>query len=374
MSHPYLARGSLRLFACAAFILASTAPAAARHRRRSHHAAPVPAPRAEPAPQAERPAEGACTEVLKNAMEKETSGQLQAAAELFRSCARPSCAPFVHDQCATHFKTLENDVPTVVVMVSDTTGASRTDVEVRVDGSVVASSIDGRPVAIDPGMHDFTFATGERVFASGKVMILQGQRNRFVTVIMDGAGGGHLANEREQEAVETHEAPGAVPHAPSHRPSASVASAGAEKEATGAAAEAAEPAASEKEESAGDSGPAAEPAKPSKHRLLPFLIGGVGLASIGAGALLTTWGRKDNDTLANCAPNCAPAAVSHIRRVYYEADAAIGVGIAALVAAYLVYAINHDSSSAEATHEQALRLGIEPGRAGGGVASVSGRF
>jgi hypothetical protein len=349
-------------------VLALTAPAVAKHRRPHHRRAPQP--KVQPAPVVERPDDGACTETLKNALAREAEGQLRGAEELFRSCARPTCTGFAREQCAIHFKTLESDVPTVVLVVSDTSGASRSDVRVRVDGALFAAQVDGRPLPIDPGLHDFSFSTGDHVFATQKVLILQGQRNRFITAIIDSSGAGHVASEREQVATDLSDFPRAAPKRTAAAPVTG--------DAVAPAAPAAEATAAEKEE---DDAPsvsarpgAAQPVKTGGHRLLPYLIGGVGVASLGAGALLTYWGRKDNDMLGQCAPNCAAGSLQHIRRVYYEADAAIGVGVAALAAAYLVYAINHGSPPSESSGGEAMRFGIEPTRSGGGVASVFGAF
>ena len=140
MSQQSLDRGAFRIAVCAAIVLASTSPAVARHRR-THRRAPHPKVRQEP--EVARPDDGACTEALKAALARESAGQLQGAEELFQSCARPSCAGFVRDQCAVHSRTLENDVPTVVLLVNDASGASRTDVQVRVDGTIVATQVDG---------------------------------------------------------------------------------------------------------------------------------------------------------------------------------------------------------------------------------------
>jgi hypothetical protein len=280
---------------------------------------------------------------------------------------------FVREQCALHDKTLENDVPTVVLVVSDAFGASRTDVQVRVDGTIFAPQLDGRPLTIDPGLHEFSFSTGGHVFADQKLLIIQGQRNRFITAIIGTAGGGHIANEREQAAADLREAPRAMPG----RTADSRVSADADAVAPAAAPAPGADTSAENDQEDSSSGSArssaAEPVKPGGHRLLPVLIGGVGVASLGAGALLTYWGRKDNDALGHCSPECAASSLQHIRRVYYGADAAIGVGIAALASAYMVYAFNHGSSG-EAAGGQALRFGIEPARTGGGVASVFGAF
>jgi hypothetical protein len=375
MSQPHSCRtGSFSIAAGAAIILALTAPAVAKHRRSHRRPAEPTVQKRQPA----QPDDEACADVLKNASTREAAGQLQEAKELFRSCARSSCALFVREQCTTHYTTLEHDAPTVVLMVSDGSGVSRTDVQVRVDGTVFSPQVDGRPLPIDPGMHDFSFSTGGHVFASEKILILQGQRNRIITAVIDATGAGHIANEREAAAVELRELPRMKPT----RPAATAAKvAKVDDKAADPTAAPAPPAevaseANEKDssdETGGES--SAERVKASKRPLLlPVVIGVAGVASLGAGALLTSWGRKDNDALGQCSPMCNPSALHHIRRLYYGADAAIGVGVAALAAAYLVYAINHHPPDEAPAGETALRFGIEPTRMGGGLASVLGTF
>ncbi len=72
-----------------------------------------------------------------------------------------------------------------------------------------------------------------------------------------------------------------------------------------------------------------------------YLLGGVGLAGVGAGGLLTYWGKTDNVALGACSPSCPPASVSHIRNLYLAADASFAAGGAALGVAALLFALPH---------------------------------
>ena len=103
------------------------------------------------------------------------------------------------------------------------------------------------------------------------------------------------------------------------------------------------------------------------------MLTGVGVVGLGAGAVFTAWGRSDNNNLSNCAPNCTDATLSHIRHVYQAADIAIGVGVAALAAAYWSYAFLQSSPGESKGSETALRLDVAP-TSSGGFAAVSGRF
>jgi len=110
--------------------------------------------------------EEACLNVLKDAKAKEQEGQLQGARALLRQCAQTPCSAFVRQQCANKNTKLEMDTPSVVLLVTDAAGSSRTDVQVKVDGEPFASTLDGRAVPIDPGMHDFSFIADGHVFAN----------------------------------------------------------------------------------------------------------------------------------------------------------------------------------------------------------------
>jgi hypothetical protein len=102
------------------------------------------------------------------------------------------------------------------------------------------------------------------------------------------------------------------------------------------------------------------------------LYGGDGNdALIGGAGLLTYWGRKDNDLLARCAPNCSQASVDHIRKLYFAADASLGVGAVALATSLVLFLASPSSKDKPgAQSSQVLRraqLWIRPGpRPGGG--------
>src|SRR5438045_2209123 len=135
--------------------------------------------------------ERACMGAFKTAREREESGRLQQAKDLLMSCAQAPCGGFIRQQCANKYNQLESDTPSVVLIVTDPTGAPRADVQVRMDGEIFARQLDGRALTVDPGMHEFSFVADGVVFGSQKVMIVQGQRNRFITAMSRGGGKHH---------------------------------------------------------------------------------------------------------------------------------------------------------------------------------------
>jgi hypothetical protein len=331
--------------------------------------------------------ESACVSALKHAKDQEQTGSLLDAKDLYLSCAHSPCAEFVRRQCSARHAKLEADTPTVVFVVTDSSGATRTDAQVRVDGTLLEGPLDGHPVEVDPGFHDFSFIVHGHVFATQKVMIVQGQRNRFVTTSVGATAGREAPIDQSSALAEAPVPPAQALRSPisttpvraARRPSSKKPVAAATDDnptstatsstTTTPALVAADAATPEPDET-----PAPPPAHTSKRALIPWILGAVGVASLGTAAVLTTWGRKDNDQLAICAPGCNDSDLRHIRRLYVGADVAIGVGVAALGAAYWVYARGRGTAAeAPPQAETALRLDLAPTRAGG-VASISGRF
>jgi len=97
-----------------------------------------------------------------------------------------------------------------------------------------------------------------------------------------------------------------------------------------------------------------------------YVLLGTSLAGVAGYGVLTYWGRKDNDKLAVCSPDCAQSDVDHIDRLYLGANLSLGVGVAALLGGAYVMWRNHHSYSLE-------RVAVEPTRSGA-LATFSGSF
>ncbi len=271
---------------------------------------------------------------------RESRGQLKGARDMLVTCAKPACGSVVASQCSSGLARLGTDVPTVVPVVTDPDGAPVLDVEVDVDGAVLSPRIDGQGREVDPGLHEFSFRTKDGVFAAMKVLVVEGVRNRQLQVVMR---------------------PGAtLPVQPAAR---------------------VEVAASEEPKNRFDPLPDVSllDDKPPPQRAwvlprspLPYALGAVGVASVGAGLLLTVWGNRDNDALGQCSPNCSPSSVSHIRTLFVASDIALGVGAVSLGVAGWLFATSR--APAPDTHRSDLSFGVAPMPSGGAVGSVGGVF
>jgi hypothetical protein len=312
-----------------------------------------------------------CTNAFKSAEQLEHSAHLRQAKDLYLSCAKSTCGQPTRSQCNARYAQLEADIPTVVPLVTDEVGDPKVDVQVTMDGELLASRLDGRALPIDPGVHEFSFTADGAVISTQKIMVLQGQRNRPITVPLrpdkrnrraalgavaasggDGAksasiDGTMVVDRQSLEKTPSEKTDGEKPtreKANTERASVEVGS----------------------DDSTLDvrskGGPGAA----------PYVLGAAGLVSLGSYGLFSMWGRKDNDALSQCAPNCDPASVDHIRKLYLVADISLGIGVAALGTG-VVWLLASPSSKEKPPTQASYKFDVRP-TPSGGYATVSGSF
>jgi hypothetical protein len=233
-----------------------------------------------------------CQLGYKRALKLERTGKLIEAQAELQACAKSACGSVVQRQCTVRYERLLADTPSIVPTVSDAEGAPVVDVEVTMDGDPLATRIDGRALSIDPGLHEFVFLKNKEVVATQKLVILQGQRNHPVSV--------KLERPKEPPPVTVARAPAPAPAPEAHVPPAALAE--------------------------------VPPPEPKRRSLAgPYTVLGTGLLALGGYGVLTYWGRKDNDKLAQCTPNCLQASVAHVRDLYLYANVSLSVGIVSVV-------------------------------------------
>jgi hypothetical protein len=109
-------------------------------------------------------------------------GKFSLARDQFATCARDVCPKLVHDQCAEWLHQLDESMPTVVFHAKDDHGADVTTARVLEDGKLVAATIDGKPMPVDPGSHDFRFERDDpRQATTVHAGLRAGEKNRDVT-------------------------------------------------------------------------------------------------------------------------------------------------------------------------------------------------
>ncbi|MDP8999834.1 MAG: hypothetical protein M3O46_06960, partial [Myxococcota bacterium] len=102
--------------------------------------------------------------------------------------------------------------------------------------------------------------------------------------------------------------------------------------------------------------------------LATWVFGGIAVAAFGTEAYFGLSGLSDrSNAMHRCAPNCAPSERDSIQTKFIIADVALGAGIVSAGLATYFFLRSRGVTTANTA------VDVVP-RAGGGVATVSGRF
>lgn len=224
------------------------------------------------------PSGEACLSSYEQTQRLRKAGKLIEAQEQALVCMSESCPASLRAECITWLDEIRRLVPSVVISAKGEDGCGLADARVFVDGSPRANSIDGRPIALNPGEHLF------RVEVSGARPIEQ----RVV-----------LAQGDHDHRVDLGSAPTGASCSPKAAPS---------------------------------------PEGPTKASISPltYAVAGVGLATLVVGAGFEISGLSQESTLSECKPRCSSPAVDEMQRTFLVGDVLVASGVAVLgVAAYL---------------------------------------
>jgi hypothetical protein len=303
----------------------------------------------------------ACQNAYKKAQVAEKEGELVRAKRFLRTCAKQKCGKFLEHECTVAFARIESEMPSVVPTATDEAGKPVIDMTLKVDGYVLASKLNGHAVPINPGMHEFSFETKSgAVVARKRIMIVQGQRNRRLAVSV---GKAQIQTEPDKKTEA--------------EPSEAISAQEPEQETIGAqlqpTAKKKENAAPEPEEetvSRPDIVSTSAPAPVKKRNgwmsTGSYVLLGTSVVGFAGYGMFTYWGRKDNDKLSVCSPDCPQSDIDHINNLYTAANISLAVGATALIGAGYVMWRNHNSYSLE-------RVAIQPTKSGA-LATFSGSF
>ena len=122
-----------------------------------------------------------CAAARKSALEREQAGHLVEANQFFLKCASATCGA-LSEQCTIRNSQLSLTLPSVVLSVSDAHGEPLVDVQVKMDGQLLTSHLDGLSLPVDPGTHEFSFSADAGVFDSQTLTIAKGERNHSILV------------------------------------------------------------------------------------------------------------------------------------------------------------------------------------------------
>ncbi len=120
-----------------------------------------------------------CIEANERAQIARAAGRFVDARERFLECARPECPVVIRRDCDVGLAEVRPLIPSVAIAVVDEDQRDVVDAEVVIDGRVIATRIDGKPIELEAGTHELTVRVGERSL-SRRVVLLSGERARTV--------------------------------------------------------------------------------------------------------------------------------------------------------------------------------------------------
>lgn len=220
------------------------------------------------------PEKAACLAAHESAQKLRSENKLRAAREKLLVCAVDACPSLVKVDCTKWLPEVDRDLPSVIVRATDEKGADVVDVKVELDGAVVATSLDGKPVTVDPGAHnlELTHAGSPRI--KRQIVVAAGEKNRVIEV--------------EFESPDVAEKP--------------------------------------------------EEPKKTGTDPLPWILTGVGAVGIvGFAVLGITTRARISELRGSCAPTCDPSEESSLRTRLILADVSLGIGLVSLGAATYLF-------------------------------------
>ncbi|WP_437760705.1 hypothetical protein [Sorangium sp. So ce1389] len=323
-----------------------------------------------------QPSKRACAAAYERAQGLRRDGKLIAAREALIACSQPTCPAAAVADCGPWLAEVEKSLPSVVIAAREAGGRERLDVRVLVDGRLLAATLDGKALPVDPGPHTFRYEPAGGPAVEERVLIREGEKNRAITVILGAppAGGPPSPRPLAAPAAPPSAAPAAPPSSapPPGAPPPGAPSAPAPSAPPPAAPAAPPPAASSPPPLTAP--PRAAPAAPPAVPPLAWVAGGVGVAGLGVFAVVGALSLDAEAELrATCAPRCPGDDVRAIRVQHAVADIGLGVGVVALGAAAWLYLTRPAAATPPPARASALRPALRP-LVAGAAAGVEGIF
>jgi hypothetical protein len=228
-----------------------------------------------------------CRESFEDSQARRMKSELLASRQLLRVCSSMSCPAFIRGQCIEWLGEVERGIPSVI-FDAKLDGQDVTDVTVSLDGTTIATSLEGKPIDVDPGIHDVEVSRAGQTPIRRKEVIREGEKSRVISV-----------NWETPKPPSPSEPPSVVP---THRPA-----------------------------------PAAV-----------YVLGGLGVVSIGAFAYFGLSANTMKDDLSSCDPFCSNARVDPVRTQVILANVSLGLGVASLAAAVVLFIVRPEKPLATA--------------------------
>ena len=125
----------------------------------------------------------ACIEASDKGQTLRIDKHLRDAREQFAACARQVCPQAVRERCAAWLEQSQRAVPTIVFVVKDDAGNDASPVRVTLDGAAVTDRYDGSALSADPGEHAFRFEWAGHEPVERVFRLVEGEQSRRERVV-----------------------------------------------------------------------------------------------------------------------------------------------------------------------------------------------
>jgi hypothetical protein len=273
----------------------------------------------------------ACINASEKAVAQHKAQKLVNERALLAVCAASSCPEVVRSSCQQRLAQVNQSIPSIVFSAKDGAGHDVAAVKLAIDGVAYTDPRDGDAIVLDPGEHEFRFEAPGQAPVVKRFIMHQGEQNRREDILVGPAA-----------LPATTVAP-TVPPPPDSAATTSALTAGERRSTHG-----------------------------NTQRAIGIVVGGVGVASLAAGAIfgglsMAAHGSYENDCGGKIG---APAGFCNHQGVSGESDAAtkgtlstiffLAGGVAAAAGAAVFFT---------APRGDAMQVGVGPG-----AVVVKGRF
>lgn len=128
--------------------------------------------------------DAACIAASEAALPLRQQGKLHDSLKQLATCAQEGCPGEVKSECARRIEEIKNAMPTLILAAKDGAGNDLYDVKVSMDGQPLVATLDGRPLSIDPGEHDFVFDESGQSPVEKKLVLREGEHDRREVVVI----------------------------------------------------------------------------------------------------------------------------------------------------------------------------------------------
>jgi hypothetical protein len=158
----------------------------------------------------DEPTKQECVVANETAQDLQRSGMLVEARAQLLTCAGSACPTAVRLDCADRLQSVEQALPTVVLMPRDASGGNASAASLAIDGVAQSASLDGTPIAVDPGTHTFTVTLAARAPVSLRLVLKEGDRVRREVVFKAARAGASSEGELTGGSAGSQASPNAI--------------------------------------------------------------------------------------------------------------------------------------------------------------------